>query len=190
MKQPDSLLIDYLFEHKVDFVKENGAEDVNNAIVSLYYADAMAYASGSMPYTPAAGMNMLTQLQKGDISDTNEVYSFLEIASLRHDRKYAEMLDYLAAHIGKMDSRVAEILDLSLGNLPEMGQADRKMVAAYLEKRMEGGDEYTRRHYGSLIDKILNFKGMIVEDLSLEKALQKANMFSWIAIPLGAALAR
>ena len=55
-----------------------------------------------------------------------------------------------------------------------MGQADRKMVAAYLEKRMEGGDEYTRRHYGSLIDKILNFKGMIVEDLSLEKALQKA----------------
>ena len=174
MKQPDSLLIDYLFEHKVDFVKENGAEDVNNAIVSLYYADAMAYASGSMPYTPAAGMNMLTQLQKGDISDTNEVYSFLEIASLRHDRKYAEMLDYLAAHIGKMDSRVAEILDLSLGNLPEMGQADRKMVAAYLEKRMEGGDEYTRRHYGSLIDKILNFKGMIVEDLSLEKALQKA----------------
>ena len=174
MKQPDSLLIDYLFEHKVDFVKENGAEDVNNAIVSLYYADAMAYASGSMPYTPAAGMNMLTQLQKGDISDTNEVYSFLEIASLRHDRKYAEMLDYLAAHIGKMDSRVAEILDWSLGNLPEMGQADRKMVAAYLEKRMEGGDEYTRRHYGSLIDKILNFKGMIVEDLSLEKALQKA----------------
>ena len=174
MKRPDSLLIDYLFEHKADFVKENGAEAVNNAIISLYYADAMAYAMGSMPYTKAAGLDIFTQLQKGNIPDTNDVYKFLEIASLRYDKKYAEMLDYLATPIEKLDSRVAELLDMSLGNLPKMEQADRKMVVDYLEKRMEGGDEYIKQHYGNLIDKIMNFKGMIFEDLSLEKALKKA----------------
>ena len=174
LKRPDSLLIDYLFAHKADFVKESGEEVVNNAIVSLYYADAMAYAAGSKPYTKAAGLEIFTQLQKGEIPDTNDVYKFLEIASLRHDKKYAGMLDYLAGHIGKMDSRVAELLDMSLGNLPEMEKADREMVAAYLEKRMEGGDEYLKRHYGNLVNKLLHFKGMVFEDLTLEQALAKA----------------
>ena len=174
MKQPDSLLVDYLFAHKADFVKENGAEVVNNAIVSLYYADAMAYAAGSKPYSRAAGLEVFTQLQKGNIPDTNDVYKFLEIASLRHAKKYAEMLDYLSAHIGRMDSRVAELLDMSLGNLPEITPEGRKQVAAYLQKRMEGGDDYTVKHYSRLIDNILNFKGMVFEELSLQEALDKA----------------
>ena len=174
MKQPDSLLVDYLFAHKADFVKENGAEVVNNAIVSLYYADAMAYAAGSKPYSRAAGLEVFTQLQKGNIPDTNDVYKFLEIASLRHAKKYAEMLDYLSAHIGRMDSRVAELLDMSLGNLPEITPEGRKQVAAYLQKRMEGGDDYTVKHYSRLVDNILNFKGMVFEELSLQEALDKA----------------
>ena len=174
MKRPDSLLIDHIFAHKADFVKENGQEAVDNAIVSLYYTDALAYAAGSKPYTKADALDMFTQLRKGHIPDSNDVYRFLEIASLRNAKKYSEMLDYMETHTGKMDERVTMLLDMSLDRLPEMTQADRKMVADYLRRRMEGGDEYTQKHYGNLVNRLLNFKGMVFEELSLEEALAKA----------------
>lgn len=174
MRRPDSVLIDYLFMHKADFVKNNGLEIVNNMILTLYYSDAMALAGGGKQYDKAMALDIYTQLRKADIPDTNEVYKFLDIASLRYAEKYKEMTDYLLKNITHIHPRVLEMIDLSLGSLQKLTPDARNIIIAYLEKRAVQVDEYSQKRYRRVIEKIRDFKGMIFEELSLDEALSKA----------------
>ncbi len=174
MKRPDTLLIDYCLTHKNDFLKETDTVTVNNAIVSLYYADAMAWASGGKPYDRAAALDVYSRLQKADIPGSNDIYKLLRIAFLRNAKSYDELIDYLSEHIDQIHGQVAEILDMSLNNLHELTPQERLKVVGYLETRIQGGDDYTRRHYTELIERIKNFKGIVFEELTLEEALNKA----------------
>lgn len=174
MKRPDTLLINYCLSHKNDFLKETDTAVVNDAIVSVYYADAMAWASGGKPYDRAAALNVYSQLQRADIPDNNDIYKLLRIAFLRNAGNYGELVGYLSENISQVRAQVAEMLDMSLGSLHELTPRERLEVVGYLETRMQGGDDYTQRHYTELINRIKDFKGIVFEELTLEKALDKA----------------
>lgn len=175
MRRPDSLLIDYLLDHKADFVKHNGEDAVDHMILTLYYADAMSLAMGGKAYDRALALEIFSRLHKAEIPDTNEVYRFLEIASLRHAEKYEEMIDYLMEYGKDIHPRVRKMLDMSLGNLHELSPKQQDCIIAYLEKRKkEETDEYSRNHYENLIKGIRDFKGIVFERLSLDEALEKA----------------
>ncbi len=161
-----------LIEQKNDFVKHNGEATINNFIENLFYSPIAAMASGTSPYDASQLMDLFLKMQKADLSPGSLIYKLHQIAKLRGERQYDNLLAYMRAN-GKALGGQKTSLDLTF-EFPEMTDRQRTNVVAYLRESAKDEHESTAKHLLTLADRMDSREGIRFETGSYAQALAKA----------------
>lgn len=170
----ESDLFRFLIDNKEKFIKANGAAAVNFFIESHYSGDVAAMAFGSSPYEPSKLMDIRLAMQRADLPDTCLTYALYDVAKLRGERRYEELLNYLRHNFRRLGQQKASV-DLSL-DLPEISEAQRVAVIAYLRETAaaETASENLAKQLNRLADRLEHNEGIVFEPTSFDEALAKA----------------
>ena len=170
----NSDLYNYVVEHKADFVKSVGAEKVNNLVEMMYGSDLFNIASGKTPYDPAQMLDLYTGMQKADLPETSMCYLMYDVAKLRGEKKYAELIKLMSER-GKELEHGKTAVELSF-DFPEMSEADKQLVGNYLLKTAEGESGSAKKRLTELANAILygDVAGIQFEEGTFAEALAKA----------------
>lgn len=170
--EPGSDLYEQLVAEKEKFVKNNGEKAVNSLIENLYYSEVAGMAGGSVPYNAARLMDIRLAMVKADLPDTCLTYALYDIAKLRGEHKYDQLLQHLRQNGHKLGGqRMA--LDMTL-DLPDMTEAERTAVVAYLREVAASASKTDAAHLNRLAARIEHNEGIVFETGSFNDALAKA----------------
>lgn len=135
MKTRQSELYPYFLHHKDLFVKNHGEQKVNSMFEFLFYPEVFSYATGDTPYDSVRFGALTDEIKLASLPDTCVTLITHEVARLRGEKKYTELIDYLRKN-GRRLSIYKYSIDLSL-NIPGMNTAERKYTATYLNETAE-----------------------------------------------------
>lgn len=172
--KPEGEMYDYLVAHKAEFVKNMDAEKVDMFIVWFYLSPLYSMATGAKPYDGAKILDMQLALQKAKIPEEHVIFTIYEIARLRGEGKFAQLMDMIEQKVPAMDERTATGLDFSLKALTEGSSQKRERVVNYLVSRAEGMKGKTRQEYQTLIKGMVNPEGIQFVELPFGQALEQA----------------
>ena len=172
-KDIDSEMFKYMLDHKADFVKSNGEEQVNQFISNLYARTLYSYASGKEVYNGEKLLNIYLDIQKAGLPKENIVYSLYTIAKYRGEGDFSKMMDVIETVVPTWESTIAVALDLSLAEMKDLDKTDKERLINYFQKRSEkaGG---AKKHYLAAISDMVNTEGIKFEDITFNEALKKA----------------
>lgn len=171
----DNEMFKYMLEHKANFVKSNGADQVNQFISGLYFGKLYAYAAGKEAYNGKELLDIYLAIQKAGVPEDNIVYSLYSLAKFRGEKNFDKMMDMMENVVPAWNMEVAVGLDLSLADLKDLDPMDEKRVLDHLKKRAEskevGG---AQKYYLATINTMTNTNGIKFEKTSFAEALKKA----------------
>ncbi|MFR7812140.1 MAG: thioredoxin family protein, partial [Butyricimonas faecihominis] len=172
-KDIDSEMFKYMLDHKADFVKSNGEEQVNQFISNLYARTLYSYASGKEVYNGEKLLNIYLDIQKAGLPKENMVYSLYTIAKYRGEGDFSKMMDVIETVVPTWESTIAVALDLSLAEMKDLDKTDKERLINYFQKRSEkaGG---AKKNYLAAISDMVNTEGIKFEDITFNEALKKA----------------
>ena len=170
----DTTALNYLIDHKADFVASVGLEDVDNTIAQVYQMALLFATTGGKPIPAEQLASIEATLQKAGIPANHDVFGLCHMAALRDAGEVMTLLDTVAARVPGMDTRVSRMIDKSLLTLIDMGKAEREKILAYLNGRIAQVDKNTAAEYKSAMLEAGVEGGIVFEELSLEEALAKA----------------
>lgn len=165
----------YMVTHKSAFAQRVGAEAVDRFIESFYVSDAMSYAMGQKPYDKQKMENLRSELERAALPDTCMTCVFFQIAQLRGQKKYKELLAYLEQN-GQYLVPQLTTMELSLAQ-SELSDSDKALVSSYLQRACERLSSASAKYeYKSVIDKLNGVQpsGIAFEDGSFQELLDKA----------------
>ena len=136
-KDIDSEMFKYMLDHKADFVKSNGEEQVNQFISNLYARTLYSYASGKEVYNGEKLLNIYLDIQKAGLPKENMVYSLYTIAKYRGEGNFSKMMDVIETVVPTWESTIAVALDLSLAEMKDLDKTDKERLINYFQKRSE-----------------------------------------------------
>ena len=171
-KDIDSEMFKYMLDHKVDFVKSNGEEQVNQFISNLYARTLYSYASGKEVYNGEKLLNIYLDIQKAGLPKENMVYSLYTIAKYRGEGNFSKMMDVIETVVPTWESTIAVALDLSLAEMKDLDKTDKERLINYFQKRSEkaGG---AKKNYLAAISDMVNTEGIKFEDITFNEALKR-----------------
>ena len=170
----DTTALNYLIDHKADFVASVGLEDVDNTIAQVYQMALLFATTGGKPIPAEQLASIEATLQKAGIPANHDVFGLCHMAALRNAGEVMTLLDTVAARVPGMDTRVSRMIDKSLLTLIDKGKAEREKILAYLNGRIAQVDKNTAAEYKSAMLEAGVEGGIVFEELSLEEALAKA----------------
>ena len=171
----DTVLVDYLIEHKADFVKSVGLETVDAAIMGLYSMPVYLSAVDGKGGLSLDGLKSVREtLKKAGIPDDSELLRLVSIAEKRRQGDILGMMELVERYVPSMDVRIARGVDASLTSLIDKGKVERQRIFDYLQGRMAGLDKQAANEYRALLLEAGIEGGMIFEDISLADALKMA----------------
>lgn len=170
----ESDLFRFLIDNKEKFIQSNGTAAVNYFIETHYSTDVAEMALGTSPYQPSKLIDIRLAMQKADLPDTCLTYALYDVAKLRGERKYEELLDYLRRNSHRFGQQKSSV-DLSL-DLPEISESQRVAVIAYLRETAasETSSENLSKQLNSLADRLEHNQGVVFDPISFDEALAKA----------------
>ena len=170
----DTTALNYLIDHKADFVASVGLETVDNTIAQVYQMALLFATTGGKPIPAEQLASIEATLQKAGIPANHDVFGLCHMAALRDAGEVMTLLDTVAARVPGMDTRVSRMIDKSLLTLIDKGKAEREKILAYLNGRIAQVDKNTAAEYKSAMLEAGVEGGIVFEELSLEEALAKA----------------
>lgn len=170
----DTTALNYLIDHKADFVASVGLETVDNTIAQVYQMALLFATTGGKPIPAEQLASIEATLQKAGIPANHDVFGLCHMAALRNAGEVMTLLDTVAARVPGMDTRVSRMIDKSLLTLIDKGKAEREKILAYLNGRIAQVDKNTAAEYKSAMLEAGVEGGIVFEELSLEEALAKA----------------
>lgn len=169
---PNSDLYEYLLKNKVKFVKNNGLEEINTFIEGFYFPEVVGMACGTVPYDASRLMEIRLAMIKADLPTTALSYAFYDVAKLRGEHKYAQLLAYLREQGAKLGEHKMGV-DMTL-DLPEMSEIERASVIAYLREQAAAATPSNAKHLNQLADRLGYTDGVVFETSSFREVLSKA----------------
>lgn len=163
----------YMIEHKPLFVKNIGKRYVDNMIESIFSPDLMKYATGSLAYNKEKLNEINAEMDKAALSDTCISRVLYNVALLRGEKKYQDLIHYLDEN-GKYLTVYRTNLELSL-KLPDMTPQDKALLVDYLNravKRTEGTSD--AKYLETFAKQVLEDYGIKFEKGSFNDALNLA----------------
>lgn len=170
--EPGTDLYEQLIAEKTKFAKNNGLKEVNTLIEGLYYPEVASMASGTIPYNGERLMDIRLAMIKAEIPDTALTYTFYDIAKLRGEHKYEQLLDYLRQNGRKLGSQLTAI-NMTL-ELPEMSNREREAVVVYLREAAATASQGEAEHLNRLASRLEHNEGIVFETGFFNDALAKA----------------
>ena len=151
----DDVLFQNLLNNKAEYVKNVGENSVNQFIAGIYAAKLLPYVYGSTPYDAKVMADILMGLHKGE-------------------KKYDKMLDIMRKGIQGCKQDFMMNLDITLGEIKGLSNADRKLLVGYLSERSKGLQAPLSNYYAQVIRTIENKEGIPFVDLKFDDALVQA----------------
>ena len=109
-------------------------------------------------------------------SDCRQMLNLCRILHLREQKNYSDMMELWTQTVpGLPSANTRCYLDVTLGQLYDLKEADKEKVAAYLTSRMAGMPEGTQlSQYRDALNNVTSYQGILFEHSSLQQALEKA----------------
>lgn len=170
----DDEMFRFMIEHKKDFVKHNGLQEINKLIERVYISELYPYTTGKEVYDSEKLLNLYISLQNNGLSDTCAVYKVYDIVKAHSDRDLNKILDILKNKSTSLNPQLVMIVDLGLVELPDLSSADEALIIAYLKEKISGMKGSVRDHYQGALNKLVHKEGMKFENLSFSEVLNKA----------------
>ena len=145
----DTTALNYLIDHKADFVASVGLEDVDNTIAQVYQMSLLFATTGGKPIPAEQLASIEATLQRAGIPANHDAFGLCHMAALRNAGEVMTLLDTVAARVPGMDTRVSRMIDKSLLTLIDKGKAEREKILAYLNGRIAQVDKNTAAEYKS-----------------------------------------
>lgn len=163
----------YMIANKPVFVKNIGERYVNNIIESLFCPDLMKFAGGSLNYNKERLNEINNELTKASLPDTCVCRVLYNMAILRGEKKYQDLIHYLDEN-GKYLTVYRTNMELSL-KLPEMTPQDKALLIDYLNRAAEREEGSSNARYlKSFAKQIVEDYGIKFEETSFNDALKLA----------------
>lgn len=170
----ESDLYKHMIANKEEFKKNIGEKQINMFIESFFYSDMYYYAVGSETYDEVEVSDLHKEMQEIGLPGSLSTFKLYDIAKLRGDKKYDELLKYMKAHADKL-GQARRPIEMSF-NFPDMTDSLRKNVVEYLRNAAKENEGSSGKHLEELANKIesKDEEGIIFEEGSFKDALAKA----------------
>lgn len=174
VKDRESDLYAYLVDHKDEFVKNVGADQVNNLIERMYSGELFQIACGATPYKAEQMIKLYDGMQKAGLPEESPCVVIYNVAKLRGEKKYAELIQ-LMKEKGDVLQNARPSVELSF-DFPDLNEADRKLVGDYLQERAEQSSGSTKERLADLAGTVRYGKeaGISFDVKTYDEALAKA----------------
>ena len=168
----------FIYDHRNELMRENG-QKVTEFLVQSAFQRIYPY----MVYDETnSNVNLFNEIkQRMEMLDSTfqprqQLMDICQILILRQEKKYAEMLDIWEKCMDNFPSPVVEwYFDRTLGQLQDMGEAEKKRAATYLSAKLQGmPDGFKRSQYQNTVAQLTSYQGVLFETGSLDEALEKA----------------
>ncbi|MEY8685997.1 DUF255 domain-containing protein [Bacteroides sp. AN502(2024)] len=135
IKKKDNALYPYMLANKALFVKSVGEAKVNSMLEYKIYPKILGYTTGDIAYDGEKMAEISREVEQADLPDTCVTRVAHRISLLRGEKKYHDLLQYMEQY-GKYLYIYRSNIEMSL-KLPDINDADRKELIAYLNKAAE-----------------------------------------------------
>lgn len=174
MRDEKSEFFEFLIENKDKFVKISSLKEVNALITSVYFPESFYFANGKTEYNAnAIGMYRI-KVNKASLPDDNVIYKMLQLAKLRGEKKYGEMLTYLKEITPTLDVQTVDFVALSLKGIRDFSADDKKVAIDYLTALSANKKGSTLREYKNTISLVEEFRGIEFFNGTFAEACAKA----------------
>lgn len=163
-----------IMENKTAFVKNMGQRTIDDFLSSTYFAELFPYASSMKPYDASKIADIYMDLMQSELPDTNAVFGLYEMTKYRGEKNYPKLIESMRKHLDGEFSEWAMNLDVTLGDLKGLPNADRDIIVAYLTERSANLQRPPLSYYELAIRNLENREGIQFADLSYEESLKKA----------------
>lgn len=168
----DSGLLQNLIANKAAYVKENGDSVVNTLLEYHYYGKISDMAGGGDKYDARRLMDFYFEVQRAQLPSTSFIYRLYDIAKLRGEKKYEELVEYFRAH-GDVFKSGRVSFELTL-DLPDMTEAQKQAVVDYLRERAQVESPGNAKHLNELAQRLAHNEGIVFEHGTFDEAQAKA----------------
>ena len=169
---------DPLFRHIVNnkpaFTKNVGQTTVDDFISSIYFAELFPYACSMQPYDAQKMADVYMELLQCELPDTNAVFGLYEMTKYRGEKNYPKLIQAMRQHLNGEFAEWAMNLDVTLGDLKGLPNADRDIIIEYLRQRAANLQRPPLSYYEIAIRNLENKEGIQFADLTFDQALQQA----------------
>lgn len=160
MRDEKSEFFKFLIENKDGFVKISTLKEIDALITGVYFPEAFYFAIGKTEYNEnAIGMYRI-KVNKASLPDDNVIFKMLNVAKLRGEKKYAEMLAYIQEITPTLDDQTIDYLAFSLKDIRDYTASDKKIAIDYLTSIMAKRQGSPLREYKNTISLIEEFRGI------------------------------
>lgn len=121
----------YMLENKSLFLKEIPEKEVNNVLEYALFQPIFSYALGDTPFDAEAMEVLGKELQQANLPDTCMTQVYYQVAKMRGERKYLDLIAFLRENKHRLSTTRAN-LEISL-NLPDMNPQERQALVDYLK---------------------------------------------------------
>lgn len=170
----ESDLYKHLIANIEEYKKNIGEKQINMFIESFFYSDMYYYAVGSETYDEVEVSDLHKEMQEIGLPDSLSTFKLYDIAKLRGDKKYDELLKYMKAHADKLGQARPQI-EMSF-EFPDMSDKVRENVVSYLRASAKEQGGSSAKQLEAFASKLANKvgEGIIFEEGSFKDALAKA----------------
>lgn len=169
----NSDLYNFLIEHKKDFISNNGEEKVNIFISQILEEELYGYASGNTVCNESKLIDVFTALQKADIPETSDAYMLYDIAKLRAEKNYSQLVDYMQGKGKSLSPTMRTSLNFSFNFEGLAGEEKTKLVNYLIEesKQRKGKSSIMLKELAQKLD---SHAGIDFKNLSYGDAIKQA----------------
>lgn len=164
----------YFKENKNLFIKNNGEKIVKDFAASRYSREALPFISSTIGFSDDQMTKVLNGLKSFDLDSTNDAYVYYNLAYKRNRSTVADFVSYLEKHGSIIHPTIATGIDVSLKNMVNVTEPEKKLITDYLTKRMDGTKGSSAQMYQTAIKELKKENGIIFEDGEFQKSLNIA----------------
>lgn len=175
-KKYESVWFNFIYDHWKELARENGSEVSEHVIQSAFHR-LYPYLLLEQSYNDSivSGVSRKIAVLDSTVQTYGQLLGMCRIARLRHEKKYAEMLDVWEKVVPGISGEILQWrLDITLGRLQDMKETEKKRAAAYLNGRMEGMTGTRLEQYSQAVSDLTDYKGIVFETGGLQDVLEKA----------------
>lgn len=167
----------FIYEHRDELMCENG-QKVTEFLVQSAFQKLFPY----MVFDKNSDLNLFMEMkQKLEALDPTfqprqQLLDICQILILRQEKKYAEMLDIWEKCMVNFPNPMVEWkFDMTLEQLQDMGEAEKKQAVAYLSNKVQEMPEGKKRsQYQNAMAQLTSYQGIEFETGTVNEALEKA----------------
>lgn len=168
---------DFIYRNRDKLTKRNG-DKVSKFIVQRAFQAMASYLLLEKNYNGPIIAEVEKKLEalNSESSNCRQMLNLCRILHLREQKNYSDMMELWTQTVpGLPSANTRCYLDVTLGQLYDLEEADKEKVAAYLTSQMAGMPEGTRlSQYRDALNNVTSYQGILFEHSSLQQALEKA----------------